>query len=51
VGRIRNATGSYTGGLLSLSAVGLVAMVIVIRSRMTGRLERRRIDDCRLIAD
>ena len=30
MGRIKDLTGSYTGGLLSLSAVGLIAMVIVL---------------------
>jgi ACS family tartrate transporter-like MFS transporter len=30
VGRIKDLTGSYTGGLLSLSAVGFIAMTIVL---------------------
>jgi ACS family tartrate transporter-like MFS transporter len=30
MGRIRDLSGSYTGGLLSLSAAGLVAMIIVL---------------------
>ena len=30
MGRIKDLTGSYTGGLLSLSAAGLVAMIIVL---------------------
>ena len=30
MGRIKDMTGSYTGGLLSLSAVGLIAMAIVL---------------------
>jgi nitrate/nitrite transporter NarK len=30
VGRIKDLTGSYTGGLLTLSACGLVAMIIVL---------------------
>ena len=30
VGRIKDLTGSYTGGLLTLSAAGLVAMIIVL---------------------
>jgi MFS transporter, ACS family, tartrate transporter len=30
VGRIKDLTGSYSGGLLSLSAAGLVAMIIVL---------------------
>ena len=30
MGRIKDATGSYTGGLLSLSAAGLIAMIVVL---------------------
>jgi ACS family tartrate transporter-like MFS transporter len=30
VGRIKDLTGSYSGGLLTLSAAGLVAMIIVL---------------------
>jgi ACS family tartrate transporter-like MFS transporter len=30
MGRIRDLTGSYTGGLLSLSALGVMAMIIVL---------------------
>ena len=30
MGRIKDVTGSYTGGLLSLSAVGFIAMIIVL---------------------
>ena len=30
VGRVKDLTGSYSGGLLSLSAAGLVAMIIVL---------------------
>ena len=30
MGRIRDLTGSYTGGLLSLSAAGFIAMIIVL---------------------
>jgi MFS transporter, ACS family, tartrate transporter len=40
VGRIKDVTGSYTGGLLSLSAVGLVAMVVVLAFRRDHALER-----------
>ena len=38
MGRIKDVTGSYTGGLLSLSAVGLVAAIVVLalRSEATG---------------
>ena len=30
MGRIRDVTGSYTGGLLSLSALGFIAMIVVL---------------------
>jgi nitrate/nitrite transporter NarK len=30
VGRIKDVTGSYTGGLLLLSAAGVMAMIIVL---------------------
>jgi D-galactonate transporter len=30
MGRVKDITGSYTGGLLSLSAAGLIAMIIVL---------------------
>ena len=33
MGRIKDLTGSYTGGLLSLSAVGFIAMMIVLALR------------------
>jgi nitrate/nitrite transporter NarK len=33
MGSIKDMTGSYTGGLLSLSAVGLIAMAIVLALR------------------
>jgi MFS transporter, ACS family, tartrate transporter len=41
MGRIRDLTGSYTGGLLSLSAVGLIAMVVVLALDHDRSLERR----------
>ena len=40
VGYIKDMTGSYTAGLLSLSAAGLVAMVIVLCLRSDHSLER-----------
>jgi len=40
VGRIKDVTGSYTGGLLSLSAVGFVAMVVVLAFRRDHALEQ-----------
>jgi nitrate/nitrite transporter NarK len=40
VGRIRDATGSYTGGLLLLSGLGLLAMVIVLALRHDRSLEQ-----------
>jgi ACS family tartrate transporter-like MFS transporter len=40
MGRIRDLTGSYTGGLLSLSAAGLTAMIIVLVLDHDHSLER-----------
>lgn len=40
MGRIKDVTGSYTGGLLSLSAAGLVAAIIVIMIGHDHSLER-----------
>jgi MFS transporter, ACS family, tartrate transporter len=40
MGRIRDATGSYTGGLLSLSAAGFMAMFIVLALDHEHSLER-----------
>src|SRR5205814_1409754 len=40
VGWIKDATGSYTGGLLSLSAAGLMAMIIVLALHHDHSLER-----------
>ena len=40
MGRIRDLTGSYTGGLLSLAAVGFVAMVVVLALQGDHALER-----------
>jgi ACS family tartrate transporter-like MFS transporter len=40
MGRIRDATGSYTGGLLSLSAAGFMAMFIVLALDHDHSLER-----------
>jgi len=40
MGRIKDVTGSYTGGLLSLSAVGFIAMIIVLALRSDQPLER-----------
>jgi MFS transporter, ACS family, tartrate transporter len=40
VGRIKDVTGSYTGGLLSLSAVGLIAMIVVLALPRDHALER-----------
>jgi len=40
MGRIRDVTGSYTGGLLSLSAAGLMAMIIVLALDHDHSLER-----------
>jgi nitrate/nitrite transporter NarK len=44
MGRIKDATGSYTGGLLSLSAVGLVAAIVVLALRSDHALERVKTD-------
>jgi ACS family tartrate transporter-like MFS transporter len=40
MGRIKDVTGSYTGGLLSLSAVGFIAMIIVLAFHGDHSLER-----------
>jgi len=40
VGRIKDMTGSYTGGLLSLSAAGFLAMIIVLVLDHDHSLER-----------
>ena len=40
MGRIKDVTGSYTGGLLSLSAVGFIAMIIVLALHSDHSLER-----------
>ena len=40
MGRIRDLTGSYTGGLLSLSAAGVLAMIIVLALEHDHSLER-----------
>ena len=40
VGRIKDATGSYTGGLLLLSAAGFSAMIIVLALGHDRSLER-----------
>ena len=40
MGRIKDLTGSYTGGLLSLSAVGFIAMTIVLALHSDHSLER-----------
>ena len=40
MGRIKDVTGSYTGGLLSLSAVGIMAMIIVLVFDYDHSLER-----------
>jgi ACS family tartrate transporter-like MFS transporter len=40
MGRIKDLTGSYTGGLLSLAAAGYVAMIIVLVIRHDHSLER-----------
>jgi MFS transporter, ACS family, tartrate transporter len=40
MGRIKDVTGSYTGGLLSLSAVGFLAMIIVLALPSDHALER-----------
>jgi nitrate/nitrite transporter NarK len=40
VGRLKDWTGSYTAGLLSLSAAGLLAMIIVLVLQHDHALER-----------
>ena len=40
VGRIKDVTGSYTGGLLSLSAAGFIAMIVVLAFQRDHELER-----------
>ncbi len=40
VGAIRDATGTFTGGLLLIAGAGLAAMVTVLCLRHDGRLER-----------
>jgi MFS transporter, ACS family, tartrate transporter len=40
MGRIKDVTGSYTGGLLSLSAAGFIAMIIVLALHSDQSLER-----------
>ncbi len=40
VGRIKDATGSYTGGLLTLAVCGAVAMAIVLAFRHNAALEK-----------
>jgi MFS transporter, ACS family, tartrate transporter len=40
VGRLKDATGSYTAGLLSLSAAGLIATIILLALRHDQSLER-----------
>jgi MFS transporter, ACS family, tartrate transporter len=40
MGRIKDMTGSYTGGLLSLSAAGFIAMIIVLALHSDQSLER-----------
>jgi ACS family tartrate transporter-like MFS transporter len=42
MGRVRDTTGSYTGGLLSLSSVGFMAMIIVLALPDDHSLERLR---------
>jgi hypothetical protein len=41
MGRIKDLTGSYAGGLLSLAAAGYVAMIIVLVIGHDHSLERR----------
>jgi nitrate/nitrite transporter NarK len=41
MGRVKDLTGSYAGGLLSLSAVGYIAMIIVLIIGHDHSLERR----------
>ena len=40
MGRIKDVTGSYTGGLLSLSAAGFIAMIVVLAFQGDHALER-----------
>ncbi len=40
VGRIKDATGNYTGGLLLLSAAGFAAMIVVLTLHHDHSLER-----------
>ncbi len=40
VGVIKDATGSYTGGMLVLAACGVMSMLIVLAVRHSGALER-----------
>ena len=40
MGRIKDVTGSYTGGLLSLSAAGFIAMIVVLAFQGDRALER-----------
>ena len=40
MGWIKDSTGTYAGGLLSLAAVGVIAMVIVLALEHDGSLER-----------
>ena len=42
VGRVKDVTGSYTGGLLSLAAAGFIAMIIVLTFRDDRSRERVR---------
>jgi MFS transporter, ACS family, tartrate transporter len=44
MGRVKDITGSYTGGLLSLSAAGFIAMVVVLALPRVHALERVRGD-------
>jgi len=45
MGWIKDATGSYTGGLLSLSACGVIAIIIVLALRHDSSLERVRTNE------
>ena len=40
MGRLKDLTGTYTAGLLSLSAVGFIAMIIVLALGHDHSLER-----------
>jgi MFS transporter, ACS family, tartrate transporter len=42
MGRVKDVTGSYTGGLLSLSAAGLIAMIVILALPNVHALERAR---------